>query len=505
MEGAIVFEPDHPFDAKALKKTLEDAGYSQTALAETLGISSPSERQDPEVVYRRVRAESPYHVLVRLFWLGRTVSESTVRKTLPGLDVPGLEAAGLLERRDGLLRSHVILAPYYELLLASDFGPEIKGPLAADHVLGVGAASVTLANLTVRREVGSALDLGCGAGIQAFLAARHARRVVGTDTNARALNFAAFNARVNAIDRVEWRQGSLYEPVDGEQFDLIVANPPFVISPESRFVFRDSTMAGDAISQQVIAGAGARLTEGGFACVLFNWHHRDDGDWDSRPRSWVRDTGCDALVVRFKSTDPLVYAADWLRTTVGRDCPDYGRHLDEWMAYYEDMGIERISAGAIIMRRRSGSARWFRSHAIGAGSYTGFCGAQIERIFATEDLLPTLDDAALLEQRLVLDQDHVLQQQLKVEGGRWGICSQRLSASVGLPFAGNVDSFIASLLAGCDGRRRLRELVLEVAGRMQTDAETITADCLAVVRKLMQSGFLRAADDVVEGPGPESS
>lgn len=499
-----MFHSDRSFDAKALKKTLEDAGYSQTALAETLGITSPSERQDPEVVYRRVRADSPYHVLVRLFWLGRTVSESTVRKMLPGLDVPALEAAGLLQHRDGLVRSHAILAPYYDLLLASDFGPEIKGQLDADHVLGVGAASVTLANLTVRREVGTALDLGCGAGIQAFLAARHAGRVVGTDTNPRALSFAAFNARINSIDRSEWRQGSLYEPICDEQFDLIVANPPFVISPESRFIFRDSSMAGDAISERVIAGAGARLAEGGFACILFNWHHRSEEDWDSRPRSWVGDTGCDALVVRFKSTDPLAYAADWLRTTVGRDCPEYGQHLDEWMAYYEDMGIERISAGAVIMRRRSGPGRWFRSHAIGAASHTGFCGGQIERIFAAEDLLSTLDNAALLEQRLVLDKDHLFQQQLKAEEGRWGIRSQRLSASVGLPFAGNMDSFIASLLAGCNGRRTLRELVCEVADRMQTDSETVMSDCLSVVRKLMQSGFLRTADDVGERPEPKS-
>jgi hypothetical protein len=67
-----------------------------------------------------------------------------------------------------------------------------------------------------------------------------------------------------------------------------------------------------------------------------------------------------------------------------------------------------------------------------------------------------------------------------------------------------VDSFIASLLAGCNGRRTLRELVCEVAGRMQIDPETVVSDCLSVVRKLMQSGFLSAADDVVERPDPES-
>jgi Methylase of polypeptide chain release factors len=50
--------------------------------------------------------------------------------------------------------------------------------------------SVTLASLTVRRDVASALDVGTGCGVQALLAAKHAERVVATDINERALAFA---------------------------------------------------------------------------------------------------------------------------------------------------------------------------------------------------------------------------------------------------------------------------------------------------------------------------
>jgi hypothetical protein len=53
-----------------------------------------------------------------------------------------------------------------------------------------------------------------------------------------------------------------------------------------------------------------------------------------------------------------------------------------------------------------------------------------------------------------------------------------------------MDMYIANLLAGCDGRRTLRELVEEVAGRAKTAPEKIIHDCLAVVQKLMQCGFL---------------
>ncbi|MBN2271777.1 MAG: methyltransferase [Sedimentisphaerales bacterium] len=491
MQNTVVFDMDRPLKGEAFKKVVADAGYSQTALAETLGISCAHERQDVDVVYRRVRADSPYNILVRLFWLGRAVSESAIHKILPGLDIEELMAVGLLSREDGAVRSCAKLAPYHDLLLASDFGPELHHQLAAEHVLGVGAASLTLACLTVRRKVETVLDLGTGAGIQAFLAVRHADRVTGTDTNPRALNFAEFNSKLNEINGIEWRQGSLYEPVAEQQFDLIVSNPPFVISPESRYIFRDASLPGDAISEQVVRGASQRLSEGGFACILFNWHHQDEHDWDMRPQRWVSDAGCDCWLICFKSADPLTYAADWLQTSVGQSSPDYGRCLDEWMDYYQKMGIGLISAGAIVMRKRSRHANWFQAHAIDRGRCTGSAGEQIERAFAAEDLLQSLDDdRQLLEHRLLFDDHHRLEHQLKVEDGKWVVQAEHLLASEGVPFAGNVDIFITNLLAGCDGKRTLRELIVEIAGRMKADPDNVVPACLTAVRKLLQCGFL---------------
>ena len=496
------FHLDRPLEGNTFKKVLSDAGYSQTALAETLGISCAHERQDVEVVYRRVRTDSPYNILVRLFWLGRAVSESVLHEKLPGLNVEELVGTGLLNSQDGMVRSAAKLTPYHDLLLVSDFAAEIHRELSADHVLGVGAASLTLASLTVRRRVKTALDIGAGAGIQAFLATCHADHVIGTDTNPRALNFARFNAKLNGIDGIEWREGSLYEPVAEQKFDLLVSNPPYVISPESRFVFRDTNLPGDAVSEQVVRGAGERLNEGGFACILFNWHHQDETDWDSRPKSWMSNTGCDGWLICFKTTEPLAYAADWLRTGVGKSSKEYGRCLDEWMAYYEQMGITRISAGGMIMRRRSQQANWFRAHAIDKGRCTGSCGDQIERIFAAEDLLQTItDDRQLLEQRFLFDEHHRMEHQLAVRDGSWAVNSEQLYASEGIPFAGNMDMYIANLLAGCDGRRTLRELIEAVADRMQTNQKKVGPACLAAVRKLMQAGFLSS----VAGPSKSTS
>src|SRR5207245_8523698 len=96
--------------------------------------------------------------------------------------------------------------------------------LPADHVLGVGQASLTLAGATVRRPAGRVLDLGTGCGVQALHAAHHAGELVATDINQRALALAAATFAISDIP-VELRAGAWLEPVASDTFDQVVCNP----------------------------------------------------------------------------------------------------------------------------------------------------------------------------------------------------------------------------------------------------------------------------------------
>jgi methylase of polypeptide subunit release factors len=364
----------------------------------------------------------------------------------------------------------------------------------ANHVLGAGRASITLANLTVRRRGETVLDLGTGSGIQALLAARHATRVIATDLNPRALNFAGFNALLNGVSNLELRQGSLYEPVAMCQFDLIVANPPFVISPETRYLYRDSDLPGDAVSEQVVRGAPARLREGGYGVILCNWHHQGE-DWSERLRPWVASSGCDVWLLCFKTDDPLTYAANWLRATDGADSDDYERLLDVWLQYYEQMGIAYISYGAVILRCRSARTNWLRTDTVPSGQGVGSCSAQIQRIFAAQDLLAALqDERQLLDCALILAPDHQMEHVLKAEDGGWTVKEAILKQEQGLQFTGRIDRLVSTVLAGCDGQHPLRVLVADVAHGLGVDIEAVTPACLGVVRQLMQMGFLGVAE-----------
>jgi HemK-related putative methylase len=78
-------------------------------------------------------------------------------------------------------------------------------------------------------ELGSkVLDVGTGSGVAAIFAARRGSRVLGVDISPDAVRCARINVLLNELeDCVEIRQGNLFEPADGELFDLVLFNPPF--------------------------------------------------------------------------------------------------------------------------------------------------------------------------------------------------------------------------------------------------------------------------------------
>lgn len=489
------FRLDQCGDLSSLRQALEAVEYTRSALAKIV-MRLDTGRMDTIMLSRRVASPSPFHTIVRLFFLGQTVPLATVHEALAPAIVEPLITIGLLQPTGTDIRSEAMLIPADDLLVVQDFPAEVMGgPELANHVLGAGRASLTLANLTVRRQGEFALDLGTGSGVQAILAARHASQVIATDISPRALQFAALTARLNSISNIELRCGSLYEPVGDCQFDLIVANPPFVISPESRYIYRDSGLPGDTISEQVIRGAAARLREGGYSVTLCNWYYQEGQEWFERPRQWVTESGCDAWLLCYKNDDPLTYAANWLRTTEGNDGDHYGQLLDTWLRYYKQIGIDWISSGVVILRRRSDRTNWLRTDIVPPQHGNGSCSTQIQHIFATQDLLERLaDERQLLDYTLVLNPDHRMEHVLTAEDGGWTVQEALLKHEQGLEFVGRVDRLVSAILAGCNGQHTLRELVADVAQGVGIDFDAAAPASLGVVRKLMQWGFLSVAE-----------
>jgi methylase of polypeptide subunit release factors len=426
---------------------------------------------------RRLPPDEPFSALARLFLLGLPLAREELEAALDGIELGALERDGWLELVAGRVRARLKLVPHGDLLIASDRDGE--GPTSADWVAGMHPPSVTLAKLTVRLPLGRALDVATGNGIQALLAARHAESVVATDVNPRALTLAALNARLNDVRNIEFREGSYFEPVAGERFDLLTCNPPYVISPESQYAYRDSGLPGDSVSREVVRAAPQHLREGGFAHLLISWAH-PRGEWFAPLERWVEGCGCDCWLLYFGSDDPVSHAAEWLRP-LKPEPEAFQAALARWLDYLQGLGIEAIAHGAVILRRRTGR-NWLRAERVELDRLEQ-AGEHLLRVFGSQDYLESLaDEHRLLDERFVVVERHHLEQRLR--GSE--LQSTMLVLDEGLGFRVALDLHSARLLPLLDGTRTLRAALVE----LQLD-ELDAA--LPVVRRLLELGFLERA------------
>ena len=258
--------------------------------------------------------------------------------------------------------------------VAADLSPAQTGePPREDYVLGIASASNNLARLTLRDPIDSALDLGCGCGILALQLTGHAGRVVATDISDRACNFTRFNALLNNVN-IDVRQGSFFEPVEGERFDLITSNPPFVITPHtvragSNLEYRDGGMDRDHLIPLVIEQAIAHLAPGGTLQMLANWEVKgNEFEWAARPRKWIERAAevaladgqiVDAWLVQRDLLDISQYAEWWIRDARGaRVSPEKWRaEYREWLSDFAAAGTRFVGLGSLALRVRETVAR----------------------------------------------------------------------------------------------------------------------------------------------------
>jgi Methyltransferase small domain len=485
---------DGPETVQRARAAFDTAGYTLESVTERLGPHVFAHLSAGELapLVRATRAGDRLDVLARLFLVGEPVSLRDARAALAPLPVEQWADAGLVAM-DGDEVSGVLavrpLGDQGDRLVAHD-RPGPSGAVAADHVLGVSASSMALSGATIRRPIEGAFDLGTGCGIQAVQASDHSRRVVASDVNPRAVACATLTMELNDLTHVTVRAGDRFDPVHGERFDLIVANPPFVISPSRRYLFRDSDQPLDDLCRSIVRSAPDHLMEGGHCQLLASWAHIEGENWGDRLAGWFAGTGCDALVLEREALDPAAHAASWLRQT---ERPERWRNeFDAWVAYGEAHGIEAIGFGLITMRRRSDGAPWFRAETA-TQDIVMPCGDHLGAAFELADFLQAHDDAALLGVVLCAAPDVVLDERAQPSPDGWVVAARQLRQTAGLGHHGDVDPGVAAIVAGCDGRRPLAT-VLETAARdAGVEIGDLTDAALPIVRRLIERAFLLPA------------
>jgi methylase of polypeptide subunit release factors len=481
---------DLPELVAELREVLLAAGYTGDGLRTALGVPGEalSGSVDVPLHLRRLGAAGPLGTLVALLTLEAPVDVAAAERAFAPLTLERVEELGLVARAGGEVTALVRIAPHDELLVASDRRTG-GGDARADHVAGVHGPSLTLSHLTVRRPVETTLDVGTGGGIQAILAACHSGRVVGTDLNARALAFATFNAQLNGVENVKFRPGSFFEPVAGERFGLVTCNPPYVISPESEYLFRDSGMTGDGVSRHVLEHLPEHLEEGAFATALVSWVADPGGDWSEPLRAWLEGSGCDAWLLHHGTDDALTHAGNWLRHEVGGDRDAYDAAIERWLDYCRRLGIDGIAVGAVVLRRRSGE-NWVRADEL-PSDRLGPASDHILRVFAGQDHLAGLArERDLLDSRLALADAALLEQRAVLRDGGWNLDELTVSLEDGLGFRASLDSVTAAMLTTLDGEKTLRAVATELARSEDADPGSVEDAVLPAAGGMLGAGFL---------------
>jgi hypothetical protein len=439
---------------------------------------------------RRTRAGTALDTLIRLFFLGVPVDVDAARRAVQPMPLEKWARANLLGLRDGQVAPLVKLLPYHGLLLAADMPARIWSGAADDFVLGLGKSSALLAHTVIPLRARRTLDLGTGSGVLALLASSHSDHVDATDKSARATAFAGFNARLNGIDNVTCVTGDLFEPVAGRRFDLILSNPPYVIAPTVRYLFRDSGVRGDEFCRALVRTAASFLEEGGYCQLLSNWAHGAGQSWQAPLASWFDGTGCDVLVWAAHTEDASSYATTWIRQTESDYLGRLPQLYDTWMGYYEREGIEAVTYGLITMRRRASGRNWVRFAKVATGSNAPW-GGHVLRLFELQDFLESVSDDRLLDVRFRLSPDVRLEQRYTVEpGGLTPVTTRLHLMDEPAYYTMQVDPAVTALVTGFCGERRLREVLESMAGEMQVTVDSLVPAGLAAVRHLVQKGLL---------------
>lgn len=491
--GGAVVDPAPRFPDAAtrdrVRELLAVAGYRDDTVREALGGSAGA--APPATLLGDLPAgiNPVLALLIRLFRVGQ---DHTIDETVDALGehvVEALASAGLVRLASGKIRPTAQLLTMDDLVIAADL-PARHAEKAHDFVLGPFGVTKRLADFTIRRHVGSALDLGCGSGTLGALATVHADRVVATDINERAVAFATFNADLNGLEHMECRVGDLFEPVDGERFDLIVCNPPYVISPTDTYAYRDG---GTVVCREIVSRAAEHLNPGGHLQMLVEWPQRAGSDWRAEVDDWLEDVPCDAWLLRVYSLEAREYADVWLGQEYrGGEPPPEARAA--WLEHLERLRVASVGGGLLILRKAD-RAMPIRTLRDAPKMTLGPIGDSLERWLSSQSLLASIEHAASLLDVVLEPAPTLASTERKIPTGEgWKPDAHELRIRKGLLFGAVIDPVAEEIVGLLDGRRTAREALTAFADRRGISAAPFVEGLPKALARLLDLGLLVPAE-----------
>lgn len=489
--------------ARRLGNRLWTLGLSEPKVLEVFGIREAAQFRmlPPALVAQRTGEPTGLNTVIRLFLLGVGSTRAAAEQAFGDIPLSDLFAAGILRDEGERVMGAIQLFVQGGVISAGDL-PRAPGQAQSDIVMGVSGATLFLGNLLLRRKVGDALEIGAGCGMLAAVAAGFADRVIATDINPRATAYARLTAALNGRTNVECLTGDLYTPAQGRTFDLIYSNPPYVISPERTFVYRDSGVRGDEFCRRLIAEGAGLLNPRGVLQVTCDVPLSSPQDLQPTLSRWLAESGCDALVHRFRTVDALSYAQQWIGTEAqerGISDPEaLNAKVRTWMEFFQQQRIGGVAHVLITLRKldpweaSAGRQPWMRvddtPDRVGPGA-----GEQIWRIFEGMDFLAGASDQKLLAARFRAAPDVRLRQDMRLGEQGWGVSEANIRLEGGLNQGASAAPGMVQMLMLCDGRRTGADIVQQMANAARQPVERAGPATMQALRGLIERGLIGPA------------
>ena len=459
------FTTGTPEQFTRLREWLRRVHFTESELCADAGVPTIAHFTSAEAG-RKVFAEpaDAVSLLVRLFFDGARLPWSVVRGVLSHDELSILTDLGLLQPSvadAAACAATVALFPTEDLYLVSDrvAGLETVGMgLPADLVYTpLTKEARHYVAMMPRVECGDYLEMCAGTGIAALLAAKQfARHAYSADITERCTRFARFNAALNGLENFTAVQGDLYEPVKGKTFDIIAAHPPYVPAEETAMVFRDGGADGEQITRRIVAGVSEHLNPGGLFYLECMLTERADDPIERRVRRMLGplEDEFDVLVVRGAAAEAKAYLAE--RLASGHLSPEaftrqsglFRRSKIEWLVGVTTLIQRRTAARPVITRHhtigpdtRAEDVRWL----------LGYLSGTVE--WGDEE------NRRLLDGRLRALPGTELRTTSVLRDGAWVETGLTIATSIPFSASSACPAWFPRLLARCDGRATVRDLL----------------------------------------------
>jgi hypothetical protein len=465
-------------------------GYSEMSVRERLGLFDLTEllwRALPIYREEQLAVRDTLDSAIDLFLLQGAIPIDELNRLFDKAEQDVLIRTGLLLINEKCV-ARASLFPVGDHLVFSDHAwPALPHPgcvnVPHDQVMSVGTDSRWLARATLRKPVGAALDLCTGSGIHAILAASHSKRVTAVDINPRAILCTRFNSQASGATNIEVAVGDLFEPVHGELFDLITANPPFVPSPVNSIGFRDGGHSGEDVQRRIVEGLPHHLAQGGFAQIVTEFGERGDEPLSDRLREWLGGAPMDILILRLRVTSAASYAIGHAN---GDDTYDtFFSSVHDWANNLRAQGYSHI-VSVLLAFKWSDTALgqpWTRSEELQPPHSDA--GTEIEAMFLAERLVRQPDLYEMLERGLMRRAQPIGLMGAQVLGSELHSKTQAQLMGKALPVLKQLDPVEYELLLLMEKPLSLSELLALTRESGLPDEEVFAALCT-----LLRYGFV---------------